>query len=179
MNHGLNHITMTKARNPLRLNVGFILHEEVGSSHNLDFDLPEFSLGDDLQVRQLAGRVTIGRTAQGLLFEGGFSAETQLSCVRCLAPFMAKLQWTFTDLYSINERSLSESGLLVPEDAQIDLQPLMREYALLEVPINPICRPDCLGLCPVCGQDLNRRDCGHRPESGRSPFAALGDFLKN
>ncbi len=66
----------------------------------------------------------------------------------------------------------------MPEDAQIDLQPLMREYALLEIPINPLCRADCRGLCPVCGEDLNRQDCGHQAESDQSPFAALGDFLR-
>jgi uncharacterized protein len=169
---------MSNPRNPFRINVGFILHEEVGYSHEFDFELPEFSLGDDLEVRELAGHLIIGRTAQGLLFTGRFSARTQLGCVRCLGPFAQTLGWSFTEMFSINERSLSESGLLVPEDAQIDLQPLLREYALLEVPINPLCKPGCLGLCPICGEDRNLRDCGHRPESGQSPFAALSDFLK-
>ncbi|HET6846592.1 MAG TPA: DUF177 domain-containing protein [Anaerolineales bacterium] len=168
---------MTTSRNPLRLNVGFILHEEVGSSHEFDFDLPEYQLGADLEVRQLVGHLTIGRTAQGLLFTGEFYAETDLACVRCLSPYAQLLKWTFTELYSMNERSLSESGLLVPEDAQIDIGPLLREYALLEVPINPICRPDCRGLCPVCGEDLNIRDCGHRPDAGPSPFGVLRDFI--
>jgi uncharacterized protein len=170
---------MSNARNPLRINVGFILHEEVGCSHDFDFDLPKISLGADLEVRQLSGNISIGRTAQGLLFTGRFSAQTELGCVRCLSLFTSLLEWNFTDLFSINERSLSESGLLVPDDAQIDLQPLMREYALLEVPINPLCRPGCLGLCPVCGEDLNSRDCGHRTDSDHSPFAALNDFLSD
>ena len=99
--------------------------------------------------------------------------------MRCLAPFDQRLSWSLTELYSINEKSLTEFGLMVPEDAQIDLQPILREYALLEVPIKALCRPDCRGLCPVCGQDLNKRDCGHRPERGQSPFAALSDFLRD
>jgi len=168
---------MSNARNPLRINVGFILHEEVGYSHEFDFDLPELRLGPDLEVHHLWGHLAIGRTAQGLLFTGDFSAYTELGCVRCLVPFSHHLKWTLTELYSINEKSISDSGLLVPEDAQIDLQPLMREYALLEIPINPICRSDCRGLCPECGEDRNKRDCGHRPEGGQSPFAALRDFL--
>ena len=72
---------------------------------------------------------------------------------------------------------MTESGLLVPEDGQIDLEPLLREYALLEFPISPVCKPDCKGLCPVCGENLNRTDCGHRPETD-SPFAVLKDLLK-
>jgi uncharacterized protein len=168
---------MSNARNPLRLNVGFILHEEVGYSHEFGFDLPVLSLGSDLDVSQLSGALTIGRTAQGLLFTGDFSAQTELSCVRCLGLFTQHLKWDITELYSINERSVSDAGLIVPEDAQIDLRPLMREYALLEIPMKPLCRPDCLGLCRVCGEDLNLRDCGHQPDSGESPFAALSDFL--
>ena len=83
-----------------------------------------------------------------------------------------------TELYATSEKSVSESGLIVPEDAQIDLRPLLREYALLEIPINPVCKPDCKGLCPICGEDLNLRDCGHRPNSGTAPLGALRDFLE-
>jgi uncharacterized protein len=168
---------MGNTRNPLRINVGFILHEEAGYSHEIDFDLPQIRLGADLEVRELVGQLAIGRTSHGLLFTGDFSAQTEVGCVRCLSPFTYGLKWSLTELYAINEKSISDSGLKVPEDAQIDLQPLMREYALLEIPINPICRPDCRGLCPVCGEDRNKRDCGHRPDSGQSSFAALRDFM--
>ncbi|MFH1184004.1 MAG: DUF177 domain-containing protein [Chloroflexota bacterium] len=169
---------MSNPRRPLRLNVGFVLHQEVGYTHEFSFDLPQLKMGEDLELRQLVGTLTIGRTAQGLLFTGEFKAETGLACVRCLKPFDQELAWTLTEHYASSEKSVSDSGLIVPEDAQIDVQPLLREYALLELPINPLCRADCKGLCAVCGQDLNLRDCGHRPDAGASPFAALEDFLK-
>ena len=169
---------MPSSRHPLRLNVGFILHEEVGYSYTFDVELAKAQPGDDLELHNLAGSLTISRTAQGLLFAGDFRADTELACARCLKPFEHGLAWTMTELYALTEKSVSDSGLLVPEDAQIDLEPLVREYALLEVPINPLCRVDCRGLCPVCGQDLNVRDCGHRPKTGASPFAALKDFLE-
>ena len=121
--------------------------------------------------------MTIGRTPQGLVVQGKFSAETKLECVRCLREFSYPLNWEFTELYAFNKKSVSESGLLLPEDAHIDLAPLLREYALLEIPINPLHDPDCRGLCPVCGQDLNIRDCGHRPDQGDSPFAQIKDLL--
>jgi uncharacterized protein len=87
------------------------------------------------------------------------------------------LKWGFTELYAFNKKSETDSGLLLPDDAQIDLQPLLREYALLEIPIKPICRPDCKGLCPVCGENLNETDCGHRPEESDSPFSTLKNLL--
>ncbi|HSR20462.1 MAG TPA: DUF177 domain-containing protein [Anaerolineales bacterium] len=169
---------MSNTRHELRLNLGFILHEEVGYSYDYSFDLASARLGEDLEVNGLSGNLAVGRTAQGLLFSGRFAAGIELTCVRCLSIFEHGLAWSLTEHYAMNERSLSESGLLIPEDAQVDLRPLLREYALLEVPINPICRPDCRGLCPVCGQDLNERDCGHRREEGNSSFAALRDFLR-
>jgi len=169
---------MSNSRNPFRLNIGFILHEDVGSSHEFSFDLPQAKVGDDLELRQFVGALSIGRTAQGLLLTGRFSGATELTCVRCLRSFDHTQSWKLTEDFALNEKTVSESGLIVPEDAQIDLQPILRDYALLEVPIKPLCSNDCRGLCPVCGQDLNIRDCGHRPSSGDSPFAALEDLLK-
>jgi uncharacterized metal-binding protein YceD (DUF177 family) len=78
---------------------------------------------------------------------------------------------------AFKKENITESGLLMPEDAQIDLQPLVREYAILEFPINPLCRKDCQGLCMECGQNLNEKDCGHKPEID-SPFLALKDLFE-
>jgi uncharacterized protein len=168
---------MTNPRRPFRLNVGFIIHEEVGFAARFPFEFDKIKIGDDLQLRDFAGVVDVGRTPQGLLVTGDFSGETSMECARCLKIFEGKLHWSMTELYAFTKKSLSESELLVPDDAQIDLAPLIREYALLEIPISPICKPDCKGLCPVCGQDLNVRDCGHRPAEGESPFSSLGKLL--
>jgi uncharacterized protein len=168
---------VSSLRKPLRINVGFLIHEEVGYSHDFPLRIERIVLGPDLELFDLDGLLSVGRAAQGLLFTGHFSAWTGLDCVRCLQPFNQKLDWSMTELYAFNEKSVSDSDLIVPEDAQIDLQPLIRDYALLDVPISPICRPDCKGLCPVCGQDLNVRDCGHCRDSGTSTFAALRDLL--
>lgn len=43
----------------------------------------------------------------------------------------------------------------------IDLDPIVREQVLLALPVTVLCREDCKGLCPTCGQDLNEKDCGH------------------
>jgi uncharacterized protein len=80
-------------------------------------------------------------------------------------------------LYAFSKKSVSESGLILPDNAHIDLQPLIREYALLEIPIKPVCKPTCKGLCSVCGEDLNKTDCGHKDVAEESPFSALKDLL--
>ena len=163
-------------RKPLRLNIGFIINAPIGYSRDFDFDLPVFKAGEDLSLADFQGLAKVGRTPQGLIVQGNFSGKVDLECVRCLTQYEQALQWEFAELYAFNRKSVTESGLFVPEDAHIDLQPLVREFALLEFPLKPLCKPDCKGLCIVCGQNLNERDCGHRPEDD-SPFAALKQLL--
>jgi uncharacterized protein len=170
--------TMPSPKKPFRINVGFIIHEEVGNNYDFPFEFARITLGDDLEVRNLEGNANVGKTPQGLVVQSDFSAEVKLVCVRCLSEFDHELDWSFTELYAFDKRSETESGLILPEDAHIELGELLREYALLEVPISPICKPDCKGLCPECGQNLNEKDCGHRPEETDSPFAKLKDLLK-
>ncbi|HSJ85903.1 MAG TPA: DUF177 domain-containing protein [Anaerolineales bacterium] len=167
---------MTNPRKPFRINVGFIIHEEAGFAQEIPFDLEKVKI-DDLELRNLIGSVTIGRTPQGLVVQGKFSAETTLECVRCLKEFNYPLEWEITELYAFTKKSISESELLVPDDAQIDFAPLIREYALLEIPIKPLHDPDCKGLCIECGQDLNIKDCGHSQDVDDSPFADLKKLL--
>jgi uncharacterized protein len=168
---------MVNPRHPFRINVGFIIHEEVGAQYEFPFEFQKIRLSDDLEMQNFKGLVEIGRTPQGLLVQGKFSGEIMLECVRCLEEFSQPLLWNLTELFAFNEKSVSDSGLTIPDDAQIDLESLIREYALLEVPINPLHDPDCKGLCPVCGQDLNIADCGHRPQQDDSPFLVLKKFL--
>lgn len=82
-------------------------------------------------------------------------------CVRCLVEFKQPLDVDFSELYAFTPRSVTESGLILPEDAHIDLEPLVREYMLIEIPISPLCREDCKGLCSICGEDLNEVTCEH------------------
>jgi DUF177 domain-containing protein len=168
---------VSNPRRPLRLNVGLLVTAAIGTSRDFTFDYDKMRLGEDLTVKEFKGTARFNRTPQGLLLQGDFNANLDLECVRCLEGYQQAITWSITDLYAFDKRSISESDLLVPEDGQIDLSPLLREYALLEVPIQPVCRPNCKGLCPECGENRNRVDCGHTGSSSESPFTALKDLL--
>ncbi len=170
---------MANPRKPLRLNVGFIVSSDVGYSHEFPFDFEKIRVADDLDLHNFRGSAHISRTPQGLLLTGQFESLLKVECVRCLREFEYTVRWDMTEMYAFNQKSITDSGLLVPDDAQLDLAPLIRDYALTEIPISPICKPNCKGLCPTCGQDLNKKDCGHRTDTNNSPFAALKDLLKN
>ncbi len=169
---------MPSSKKPFRINVGFIAHEEIGRNHDFPFEFEKITLGGDLKLRECAGVFNISRTPQGLFVQAEFSALTPLQCVRCLTDFDYRLRWSFSELYAFDARSVTDSGLLLPENGQIDFADLLREYALIEIPISPVCKEDCQGLCIECGQNLNLKDCGHKNEEDDSPFSVLKDLLK-
>lgn len=168
---------MNQLRQSLRLNVGFLIHQSVGSSRDFYFDLPVLSIEPDLYLRDLKGTARISRTPQGLLVQTEVEAMIQSECVRCLTDTDQALKADFTELYAFSLRNTSESELILPEDGFIDLGPLVREYLVLEIPINPLCRPDCIGLCAVCGEPQGDQFHVHEVESGDPRLAVLKDLL--
>ena len=164
------------SRHPLLLNVGFILHESVGYSRTFDFDLPTVQVGEDLDVSHVHGQLRLTRTAQGLYGQGDLRASTALDCVRCLVPFDQEISARVNDLFVHPSGAASEPLLTIPEAAILDLGPLLREYFLLDVPLQPVCRSDCKGLCPECGNNLNESACRH-PASDIDPRLAGLQFL--
>ena len=162
----------------LRLNVGFIVHETVGYSRVFELDSPSIHLHPDLDLIDLLGEVKVTRTAKGLLLQAEFSASISAECVRCLKDFLLPLTISFTELYAFSPNSTDESGLILPENGKIDLEPLIREEMLLAIPINPICQPDCMGLCPICGENLNEGSHTiHKEESNDPRLSILKKLL--
>jgi uncharacterized protein len=153
---------VANSKHLLRLNVGFIIKEPIGYNRDFHFDFTDIHLQPDLDLTILQGVARIGRTPQGLLVLGKFRADTPTQCVRCLTDFDQKLQIDLNELYAFSPRTASESGLILPDDGNIDLEPVVREYLLIEIPISPLCKPDCKGLCPICGEDLNQTTCEHQ-----------------
>jgi uncharacterized protein len=168
---------MTKKVNPLRINVGFLVHAEVGYARTIEFDVDEMVLPPDLTVQDLVGAATFGRTPQGLVADVHLSGRTVAECARCLDEFDLPIATEFTELYAFDQRSVTESQLLVPASHQIDLAPIGREYLLLDLPITPLCRQDCKGLCPVCGINRNREQCDHNQTPLDPRFTVLKDLL--
>jgi uncharacterized protein len=163
---------------PLRLNVGFVVAQSAGFSRDFPFDIPQISVPPDLRLNSLNGFVRATRTPQGILLQADFHTQIDLECVRCLTDFQQTLAFNFTELYAFSQRYVTDSGLLMPETGIIDLSPVIREYVLLEIPISPLCRPDCKGLCPICGNNLNESTCFHEEESGDPRLASLKSLLK-
>jgi uncharacterized protein len=164
-------------RHPLRLNVGFLLHQGVGTSRNFDFDHSRVQVGSDLQVASLKGSLRLSRTAQGLYAQGELKAETESECVRCLTEFPLVLVVQINDLFVYPPNQATDPILTIPETGVLDLGPLLREYLLLNVPLQPLCQPECKGLCPECGNNLNENACEHPADEVDPRLSALRSLL--
>jgi uncharacterized protein len=141
-------------RNAFRLNVGFIVSQNIGYFREFPIEYPELHVPPDLDLKDLVGAVGITRTPQGLLMQVRLHARTPAECVRCLDAIEQPLETDFTELYAFSPRTVSESGLILPETGVVDLTSLVREYLLLALPITLLCSPECKGLCPICGERL-------------------------
>ena len=168
---------MSDPHSLLRLNVGFVVAQSAGFSRDFPFDLPQINIPPDLRLSPLSGMVRTNRTPQGILLQADFKALVDLECVRCLTDFQQTLNTSFTELYAFSQRYVTDSGLLMPETGIIDLAPVLREYILLEIPISPLCRLDCKGLCPICVNNLNENTCHHEDDTGDPRLASLKKLL--
>ena len=165
-----------KMHDPLRLNVGFMLHQGVGFSRNFDFDIPELTV-EDLLLSSFLGSINLTRTAQGLYAKGKLKAATRLQCVRCLEEYDQELATEVDELFVHNPSKTSDPQLVVPATGILDLNPILRELFLLAIPLRPLCQSDCKALCPICGSDLNQSACNH-PEADIDPrLEVLKSFL--
>ena len=106
----------------------------------------------------------------GLLATGTVTAPWVGECRRCLEPAGGDLQVEFRELFESTPRE-GESYRLGHDS--VDLEPLVREAVTLDLPLAPLCRPDCRGLCSGCGADLNLGECSCHPEPADGRWAAL------
>jgi uncharacterized protein len=109
----------------------------------------------------------------GVVVRGTVSAPWEGVCRRCLNAATGVAVADVQELYQVTPSS--EEAFPFDGDA-IDLGPLVRENVLVELPLAPLCRPDCAGLCAGCGADRNQGDCGCDTTPVDPRLAGLGDL---
>lgn len=110
-----------------------------------------------------------------ILARGAVTYTAELNCNRCLTEWTEAGEVCFTQLFS---RDPDEDGRAITRDGEIDLEPVIRDEVSLALPLVPLCKEDCLGLCPTCGTDLNTSPCSGHAEESDSPFGALRQLLE-
>lgn len=110
----------------------------------------------------------------GVLVRGTLSARIDAACARCLAPVVIEGSADVAELYSEPGPDTEdvEPGYEV-RDGMIDLDTLVRDALLPLLPVAPLCREDCRGLCPTCGVDRNFENCSCAEPARDSRWGAL------
>lgn len=123
-----------------------------------------------------AARVDVSRTTgQGYALRLRFSAALEGPCMRCLEPAAPQFEVDAREVSQPGESEELQSPYV--DDGVLDLAAWARDALALVLPATLLCRPDCLGLCPVCGANLNEADPGHGHDSGGDPrWAKLSEI---
>ncbi len=160
----------------MQINVAQLMKESTGATRTLEVDDSlRLDTATDCRIR---GQAELLRTKTGVLVRGTFVGSTRLTCSRCLSPFEHPLA------FEIEEEFLPtvevSTGVAIPLDEDsapftidehhiLDLGEPLRQYGLLAMPMKPLCRHDCAGLCPHCGVNLNQASCDCPPASEGLP----------
>lgn len=161
----------------LRFNLGFLLEASLGTSRSIELAYPTIQVAADLTVTPLTGTFVVTRTGEGIYVSGLLTTQLDIVCMRCLEDGKIEAFMQIDDLFYYPPHSAPKGEFIVGEDGFIDLAPLIRELALLEIPIQPVCKPDCLGLCVECGKNLNEGACDCQIDDIDPRMAALRQLL--
>jgi uncharacterized protein len=161
------------------LNVGFLLKEGPGYSREFNFQHHEPLRVEDVIITQLNGLLRLTRTRQGIVLQGDLLTQSSIECVRCLADTSLPFNISISELFIYPPPFPLDpyNPYFVDEGGFIDLSPIVREEGILAVPMQALCRPDCKGLCSICGQNLNEGTCECEHETGDPRLAALRAML--
>ncbi|MDD5126521.1 MAG: DUF177 domain-containing protein [Dehalococcoidales bacterium] len=170
----------------MEINVAGLLHDNIGAVREYDIEGAEIT-AEDINTREVSGKVKLIRTPSGILADGEFSGEVELVCSRCLSafryPFTVRFQEEYLPTIDIN------SGVPLPEPDEpgafriddhhtIDVDEAIRQYVVMALPMKPLCKENCAGLCQSCGQNLNKGDCKCPPETTDPRWAKLSEVRK-
>ncbi len=149
----------------VQINVAQQLKSAIGTIRNYEVN-ETVEIADNNYLIQ--GEVSLIRTNRSILVKGTLHTEIELSCSRCLTAFTCPLTLNIEEEYFPTIDIVTGTPIPLPDEPDcftidehniIDLSEAIRQYALLAIPMKPLCREDCAGLCPTCGCNLNQVSC--------------------
>ena len=163
----------------MQINVSQQLKAPVGSRRSYEVSGIIDIAGDNSMVQ---GEVGLTRTDRGILVKATLHTEVKVSCSRCLGLFGCPLALNIEEEYFPTVDVVSGVSLPLPDEPTclaiderhiLDLTEAIRQYGLLAMPMKPLCREDCAGLCPSCGHNLNQGPCSCLPQATESDLSEL------
>ena len=170
----------------MQINVAQQLRAPIGSVR--DYEVGQvIDITGDGNGSLVQGKVSLMRTDRNILVKGVLDTEVELTCSRCLSPFNCPLTLNIEEEYFPTTDVVTGASLPLHDEPGcftidkrhvLDLTEAVRQYALLAIPMKPLCREDCAGLCPNCGHNLNRGPCGCPPQGADPRWSELSKLNK-
>jgi uncharacterized protein len=172
----------------MRFNVAQLLRESPGAIRWYEVDEAPYAVDDGVHVVEpIAGRVHVARTNRGVVVEARLRTRVRQECARCLRDVTSPIAIRFAEEYfpTVDPRTglpvgAPEDGVgfMLTETHELDLREPVRQTILVEQPMQPLCRAECAGLCPTCGQDLNEWRCACDATPADARLAPLAEWLR-
>jgi uncharacterized protein len=171
-------------------NIAGLLHEPPGATREIRLRDHYLTLGP---VVELAGPIDadlrLQRTNRGILLRGDLRASLRRTCARCTEAYVEEVRVPVAEEFLPTVDPVSGAPLVLDDaDAetpridghhQIELDPLFRDELALTEPVFPLCRPDCPGLCPTCGERMDGGAHDHGGDEIDPRLAGLAALLRN
>jgi uncharacterized protein len=163
----------------MQFNVSQLLREPVGGTRR-------YVLDPEPPVHR--GTAELLRTPNGVLLRFEGEVVIDANCSRCLAAFGYPVDVHFEEIWVQQVDVATGARLPAPDDPDsfmidlshtIDITEAVRQYSEMAAAMQPLCRPDCPGICPECGTDLNLGDCRCDRQPIDARWAALGALKRS
>jgi uncharacterized protein len=166
----------------MNFNVSTLMQEPSGAVRSYEVD-ERVVLGERPDAPRVSGSVRLMRTDRGVWVSAGLDSEAPCRCVRCLEPYGQPIRMEIEEEYL----QYSEPGAgasaddpdaeapRIDEGQLLDMTRVISQYVDLSLPMKPVCRSECKGLCIVCGSDLNVSACRCDRDLFDSRWAPLAD----
>ncbi|MEV6323546.1 DUF177 domain-containing protein [Nocardia sp. NPDC051787] len=151
------------------------LRRTVTTEERIGLDLIAVPVGAQVELD-----LQLQAVSEGVLVTGTVTAPTEGECSRCLEPFTGEVGLRVTELFaypdSTTEQTTEDDEVYRMVDDTIDLKPVVVDAFGLELPLQPLCTPDCAGLCPECGVRMAIAGSEHTHEILDPRWAGLAKF---
>ncbi len=174
----------------MRINVAKV-RKTFGASETFEFkEAAQVLDSDDAAVKfiqPLDVTVKAANVGHGILLQGKVHTEVELDCSRCLGNFSLTVDTGFEEevchssdvaaYLADHPEAVEEENYTVFSSDVLDITPLVVEHVLLALPMKPLCREECKGLCSRCGRNLNVAACSCEQEAVDPRLAGLASFF--
>lgn len=171
----------------MQYNVAKLLMGPIGTSSS--YNIEEIFTEAPRITDQVSGSVDMVRTHQGVLVYAVLDIQTTLTCSRCLGEFawpstldIEEEFFPMVDLHTgwqLPPITEDEGDQRIDSDHVLDLSEIIRQYSIADMPMKPLCTANCVGLCRVCGINLNQGECNCSDVEVDPRLGALADLLKS